>query len=264
MEQQWDINSLMAAASRFPDLVADCPQRTYAILTKYDVLRSFVAGRPEKYSKLQYENAQIYTNSLLDSFMGYKALYKQLGEQIFSIQGKTLEIRPWSDNATPGSTTIKTQPGTGGGTGTTTVANSNAKQGKDGKDDETGMYPFTEDMTRFDASIKGLSDARIAIRRQMARIVNEVDLIEKEPKKATDEDHQEPFQAPLAFETRLPLVDIPERLKRRTNPLTGVSIQGKPLTEEEQQQVLREEEALELLRCYTESTCRLQKKRRSS
>jgi hypothetical protein len=72
MEQQWDIQSLMAAAARFPDLVADCPQRTYAILTKYDALRSFVARKPASYTPLQYENAQIYTNTLLDSFVSYK------------------------------------------------------------------------------------------------------------------------------------------------------------------------------------------------
>ena len=93
-EQQWDIQSLMAAASRFPDLVADCPQRTYAVLTKYESLRSFVALKPEGYSPLQYENAQIYTNFLLDTFMSYKALYKRLGEDIFQIQGKTSEIVP--------------------------------------------------------------------------------------------------------------------------------------------------------------------------
>lgn len=80
MEQQWDIKSLMQAASRFPDLVADCPQRTYAILTKYDSLRSFVALKPASYTPLQYENAQIYTNSLMDSFMTYKSVYKRLGE----------------------------------------------------------------------------------------------------------------------------------------------------------------------------------------
>lgn len=58
---------------------------------------------------------------------------------------------------------------------------------------ESGLYPFVEDMSPFEASLKGLSDARIAIRRQMARIVNEVALIEREPKVATDEDHHEPF-----------------------------------------------------------------------
>ncbi|KAH7007267.1 hypothetical protein EDB80DRAFT_880775 [Ilyonectria destructans] len=76
MEQQWDIKSLMQAAARFPDLVADCPQRMYAILTKYDNLRSFVTRQPKAYSKLQYESAQIYMNVLMDAFMSYKALYK--------------------------------------------------------------------------------------------------------------------------------------------------------------------------------------------
>lgn len=80
MEQQWEIKSLMAAASRFPDLVADYPQRTYAILTKYDSLRNFPARKPSACIPLQYENAQIYTSALMDSFMSYKALYKRIGE----------------------------------------------------------------------------------------------------------------------------------------------------------------------------------------
>jgi len=200
IEQQWDIASLMQDAARFPDLVADCPQRIYAILTKYDTLRSFVALKPTGCTPLQNENAQTNTNALLDSFMSYKSLYKQLGEQMFSIQGKTLEILTWGEG--------------GGPTGTT-------KTNKGMKDEGTGLYPYVEDLTRFEASIKGLSDARVAIRRQMARIVNEVDLVEKNPKLATDEDHKEPFQSPVAFETRIPSVDVPERLKHQTNPLTG-------------------------------------------
>ena len=91
MEQQWDIKSLMQAAARFADLVADCPQRTYAILTKYDTLRSFVARKPASYTPLQYENAQIYTNALMDSFMTYKALYKQLGDQT-----SPFKVKLWS------------------------------------------------------------------------------------------------------------------------------------------------------------------------
>ena len=85
LEQAWSIKSLMQAAARFPDLVADCPQRIYAILTKYPTLRSFIQRMPAAYTPLQYENAQIYTNALLDSFMSYKALYKRLGEQIFNV-----------------------------------------------------------------------------------------------------------------------------------------------------------------------------------
>ncbi|KAF3762918.1 hypothetical protein M406DRAFT_45333, partial [Cryphonectria parasitica EP155] len=79
MEQPWNIQSVMQAAARFPSLVADCPQRTHAILTKYESLRSFVSLKPAQYSPLQYENAQIYTNVLMDAFMSYKSLYKKLG-----------------------------------------------------------------------------------------------------------------------------------------------------------------------------------------
>lgn len=225
MEQQWDIQSLMAAAARFPDLVADCPQRTYAILTKYDSLRSFVARKPASYTPLQYENAQIYTNSLLDSFVSYKALYKRLGEQVFGVQGKTLEVIQWSESEkakVEAASTAVSQMGV--------------------KNPDTGLYPFMERNSNFDASIKGLSDARTAIRRQMARIVNEVDAIEKNPKLATDEDHTEPYQSPIAFEARIPVVEVPERLRVKSHPLSGRRIAAKPLSEQEQKEQLEKEE----------------------
>jgi hypothetical protein len=226
MEQQWDIQSLMAAAARFPDLVADCPQRTYAILTKYDSLRSFVAAKPASYTALQYENAQIYTSTLLDSFVSYKSLYKRLGEQIFGVQGKLLEIIPWSDEEQ------KKVP---------TYSAAVIRMGA--KDPDTGLYPFQESESNFDASIKGLSDARNAVRRQMARIVNEVDLMERDPKLATDEDHVEPYQNPVAFEARLPKIEIPEKLRIKGNPLSGKKIETKQLNEAEEKALAKEEDA---------------------
>jgi hypothetical protein len=256
MEQQWDIPSLMQAAARFPDLVADCPQRTYAILGKYETLRSFVAKAPAAYTPLQYENAQIYTNALLDSFMSYKALYKTIGENIFAIQGKTLEIK---QRMTDGNSNVPAQEnGDENGDENSEKAKKEAAEKKQeatekkkeatekkaaSKDPKTGLFPYVEDLTPFEDSIKGLSDARIAIRRQMARIVNEVDLIEHDPKIATDEDHSEPFQSPLAFETRLPVVEIPARLRPRANPLTGASIRPPPLTPEEAAKLEQEEQA---------------------
>lgn len=227
MEQQWDVQSLMAAAARFPDLVADCPQRTYAILTKYEALRSFQATKPAAYTPLQYENAQIYTNTLLDSFVSYKALYKRLGEQIFGVQGKVLEIVPWSESE-------KGLIMTGSSPSQVMAAGP--------KDPKTGFYPFRETLYKFEASLKGLSDARTAVRRQMARIVNEVDLIERDPKLATDEDHTEPYQSPVAFEARIPTVQTPERLRVKSTPLTGRRIAAKELTEDQQKQILEDEE----------------------
>jgi hypothetical protein len=232
MEQQWDIQSLMSAAARFPDLVADCPQRTYAILTKYDALRSFVARKPASYTALQYENAQIYTNTLLDTFVSYKALYKRLGEQVFQVQGKTMEIQQWSDSDKVATTKDNEQK----------EQSALTKTGERGSKDKTGFYPYKEETSRFEASIRGLSDARKAVRRQMARIVNEVSLIEQDPKLATDEDHEEPFQSSTAFEERLPTVVVPERLRIKSNPLSGRRIQAKALTEDEQQDAIARDE----------------------
>jgi hypothetical protein len=233
MEQKWDIQSLMDAAARFPDLVAECPQRTYAILTKYDSLRSFVARKPASYTALQYENAQLYTSTLLDTFVSYKAMYKRLGEQIFQVQGKTMEIQQWSDSdksPTKGKSDDKDKE--------------NEQSKKPVKDKDTGLYPFKEETFRFEPTVKGLSDARGAVRRQMARIVNEVNLIEQDPKVATDEDHKEPFQASTAFEERIPTVVVPERLQIKAHPLSGRRIMAKALTEKEQEEAMKEDEKL--------------------
>lgn len=226
MEQQWDVHSLMAAAARFPDLVADCPQRTYAILTKYNSLRSFVAQRPASYTELQYENAQIYTSTLLDAFVSYKSLYKRLGEQIDGVRSKLLEITPWTEEERKNVETYTTAV-TGMGT----------------KDPESGLYPHSNVTKYFDDSITGLSNARTAVRRQTARIVNEVDLMTIDPKKATDEDHVEPYQSPVAFEARLPVVDTPARLRMK-NPLSGKRLTSKTLTDEEQKAQLEDDAKL--------------------
>jgi hypothetical protein len=65
-------------------VVAVTPQRTYAILTKYESLRSFQEQKPATLSPLFYENAALYTNEMLDAYMEYKAMYKRISEGIFS------------------------------------------------------------------------------------------------------------------------------------------------------------------------------------
>ncbi|KAF3940573.1 hypothetical protein ABW19_dt0208725 [Dactylella cylindrospora] len=77
--QDWSIGTLKQAAAAFPELVAITPQRTYAILTKYTTLSSFHTDG-YKYSPLQYENAGLYTNALLDAFMDYKVMWKQISQ----------------------------------------------------------------------------------------------------------------------------------------------------------------------------------------
>lgn len=248
MEQPWNIQSVMQAAARFPSLVADCPQRTYAILTKYDSLRSFVSLRPAAYSPIQYENAQIYTGVLMDAFMSYKSLYKKLGDQVSSIQSKILEFEPWSNTddqdqndsqhkqltETPQAKTAMSQAVASGNQSAVSALQKYA-----------AAVNAAADTSRFAASLKGLADARKFIRRQMVYIVNEVDLIEKDPKVATDEDHEEPFQAPLLFETRLPETKIPDALKPKSDPLSGKRIMAKTQTEADLEKEQAEQDELD-------------------
>ncbi|KAK3367915.1 hypothetical protein B0H63DRAFT_404700 [Podospora didyma] len=76
--QSWDIDSMYAAAAAFPASVAQCPQRTWAILTPYKANRSFVnwsMGSPIK--TLQYDLISSFTAELFDRFMDYKLLLKR-------------------------------------------------------------------------------------------------------------------------------------------------------------------------------------------
>ena len=102
---------------------------------------------------------------------------------------------------------------------------------------ETGSKSLekqTDDLARFEASLSGLSEARKAIRRQMMYIVNEVDKIEKDPKTATDDTHQEPFQSPIIFETRIPDRVVAARFRTKSQPLTGKRLQAKTQSDKEQ------------------------------
>ena len=236
MEQPWNIQSIMEAAARFPSLVANCPQRTHAILTKYDSLRSFVSLRPAKYSPIQYENAQIYTNVLMDAFMSYKSLYKKIGDQAINIQNKTLEFEasPKSDGTDSTLSASHSSPGMPmAQTAIGQAATSGDKRALIAAKSYAAALAAAVETTAFKASLEGLSDARKFIRRQMLYVVNEIDLIEKDPKVATDEEHEEPFQSPTLFETRLPNMKVPDALKPKSDPLTGKRIMAKTQTEDE-------------------------------
>ncbi|OHF00894.1 hypothetical protein CORC01_03722 [Colletotrichum orchidophilum] len=245
MDQPWNFQSIMEAAARFPELVSHCPQRTYAILTKYDTLRSFVALRPASFSPLQYENAQMYTNVLMDAFMTYKSIYKKLGDQSFSIQNKILEFEP-VDAAQ--AEAYKTAAIEAAAKKTPLMVELERKiDTKHPRAAEFQQYlgalQSAVDISRFEASMRGISDARKFIRRQMVYIVNEVDLIEKDPRIATEQDHEEPFQSPLMFEERLPATRIPDRLKPRSDPLGGRRIMAKTQTESELEEEQKSQEA---------------------
>ncbi|KAF7328408.1 hypothetical protein MVEN_02556500 [Mycena venus] len=86
----WTLASLKAVAMEFPEHVMACPMRTNAILTKYTALKSFyetsVRGTP-----LQYENAGVYSSALLDAYMDYKVMWRDIQQAGWEVkQGQSM------------------------------------------------------------------------------------------------------------------------------------------------------------------------------
>ncbi|KAJ9115970.1 hypothetical protein QFC22_005113 [Naganishia vaughanmartiniae] len=197
-DEEWTIDSLIKAASRFPALVAKYPQRTHAILTKYESIRSFIKNRPKALSPLNYENAALYTNMLMDSYMAYKSLYRRISSNIFDVQNGTLQFKPII-----GSVDTPTGP--------------RSKELKDVKN--------------FSPTAEGLDAARRSVRQQMNKIVAEVDAITANPELATKPGRPDPCIGPAAFETLIPLFKTPAaEMTSKPAPLTGIRI-NKPVDE---------------------------------
>lgn len=73
--EDWTIDSLIRASSAFPDNVAQCPQRTWAILTRYDTVPQFVLWSRKCNPQItvrKYEGVQRFTSELLDMYIEYK------------------------------------------------------------------------------------------------------------------------------------------------------------------------------------------------
>ncbi|KAA8897744.1 hypothetical protein FN846DRAFT_992263 [Sphaerosporella brunnea] len=71
--EEWSINTLFKVAAGFPARVAQTPQRSWAILTKYDSNRDFVRWAKLNALKIKhYHNVQQYTSDLLDNYMEWK------------------------------------------------------------------------------------------------------------------------------------------------------------------------------------------------
>ncbi|KAI0129791.1 hypothetical protein BJ170DRAFT_288194 [Xylariales sp. AK1849] len=217
----WTMDSLLEVAARFPDLVATTPQRTYAILTKYEALRSFQESKPPKFSPLMYENATLYTNAMLDSYMEYKALYRMLYDEIFEIEGGTRTFAPNQAPAPPSVRTIEAA--------STSRSGSLVSISTDTNPDDTTLTTEESkkihDITPFDPSIQGLDLARRAIRGQMSRIVMEVDRLTKSPDIAVKEVDVERFQSPTTFKTRLPITRLAKKTPSAPLAIGKISVE---------------------------------------
>ncbi|KAJ5080927.1 hypothetical protein N7456_013637 [Penicillium angulare] len=208
--EDWSIASLKKAAAAFPDLVAITPQRTYAILTKYTALESFHLQNPD-YSPLDYENAGVYTGSLLDNYMDYKSLWKQISFASYELEGNRATIdlaQPSQDVYDLAKVKGPLPPAKRSAQkllqGSTKGSLAISQQGE-----TTGSSNQTENeesIAVFPASFAGLIQARKLCRMEMAKIVSEVDAVAEDPSVATDVTRDSYFLNPLIFKQLVPIV----------------------------------------------------------
>ncbi|KAF3907964.1 hypothetical protein ABW21_db0207796 [Orbilia brochopaga] len=102
----WTLDNLMSVAASFPSKVAACPQRTWAILTKYDKNPSFVEWKNTKAKGglkiLHFSAVQQYTADLLDMYMVYKNNLEKLQAVMLNLTAYRL-----SSSSSPVSLTIE-------------------------------------------------------------------------------------------------------------------------------------------------------------
>ncbi|KAF2738961.1 hypothetical protein EJ04DRAFT_583374 [Polyplosphaeria fusca] len=200
--EDWTFETMKAAALKFPDLVSQTPIRTHAILTKYTALRSFHASNLQA-TIPYFEKASVYTAILQEAFLDYKNIAKNLQVLAFDASAgtQTLKDAPAAAKKTKSADLApKEEPESSGSEseGIVKVSTSGAETIASAKAPPkiTEPYPPT---------IEGLEAARQAVRIMLNRIVQEVDLIARNPDLATDETRRIPYMSPFLFKQFIPV-----------------------------------------------------------
>ena len=176
-DEKWTIDTLMAAANRFPELVADCPQRTHAILTKYTALRSYQDwASKHKFDLLDYDMAQLYTDELMDVYLGYKAVWKDIHNLLEDLdEGKATVRKSMAIKSIEPDFWFKTMA-------------------------QKALVPFEPTFDGLDAALR-------TCRMMMVRIVDEVEKVKVNPKVATTATTELPYIRPQVFRLLLPIAE---------------------------------------------------------
>ncbi|KAJ7132376.1 hypothetical protein C8R44DRAFT_773923 [Mycena epipterygia] len=183
--EDWTLQSLKAVAMEFPKNVMVCPVRTNAILTKYTSLRSFyekkIQGTP-----LNYDNVGVYTSALLDAYMEYKIMRRNIQQAVWEVkEGRALAI-------------AKDVQG---------LADLLSETKEDQQSlDQSGPSMPHNNLVPYGGSVLGLDNAMRNCRLEMVKIVREMDKVAEDPKVACDPMRACRYLSPIVFRMLLPTV----------------------------------------------------------
>lgn len=187
----WTIETLQAVAAKFPDLVAACPQRTHAVLTKYESLRTYLNWKGGlDISPLNYEIAALYTSELLDAYMGYKSIWTEIHKNMQDLDAGVIEL-------------IKAPPPQSVVHRPSVLASDNDRLDTFGL--TADKWKEGEVIPTFEPTFADLDKALQTCRSLMIRIVLENEYVTKNPKLAIDKDRPVAYLRPQVFRQLLPI-----------------------------------------------------------
>lgn len=187
-----------------------------AIVTKYSALRSFqtrsVNGTP-----LDYENAGVYTSMLLEAYLEYKSIWKEI--QLMSWDAEhnlvTLTKASSSTSMQTYATNLKAAYKTAKDAYDIAKAAEDKARSVMKPEDEGAVTKRSRQTLRkplesnklepYAADLFGLDEARTDCRFEMIKIVAEVDAVTFDPKVAIDSERKHMFLSPSIFRMLMPL-----------------------------------------------------------
>ncbi|KAK3395070.1 hypothetical protein B0H63DRAFT_362420, partial [Podospora didyma] len=222
-DADWTLETMRSAALKFPELVAQTPLRTHAILTKYTSLRSFQAvlgkvtdGNHNAHTVIpNFELAGVYTSVLQEAYLDYKNILKNLQVTTYNVSHgiERLVDGPTARRLAVQTPSATAPPASAPGTAPAAAANGES-------DDDSSVVAVDTPKSKLKASIytdkneagtkpypptiAGLEAARQDVRFMLNRIVGEVDAITAKPELAVDEGRELCYVSPFIFKDLLP------------------------------------------------------------
>ncbi|KAJ6580932.1 hypothetical protein B0H19DRAFT_1060628 [Mycena capillaripes] len=210
----WTVQSVKAAAVKFPEHVMTTAIRTNAILTKYTSLKNFhektIKGAP-----LDYKNTGLYSSVLLDAYTDYKIIWRDLGHAASDVdQGQSIltakeAIPELAELALEAKANYEAQMKEYQQK-IESLKQAHSKHASSSSSSQALVLPEPpmppNDCVPYKGNIFGLDKARLACRLEMIKIVREVDAVAEDPEIACDPSRASPYLNPAVFRMLLPTV----------------------------------------------------------
>ncbi|KAJ7268391.1 hypothetical protein C8J57DRAFT_1509577 [Mycena rebaudengoi] len=225
----WTLETLKRVAMEFPEHVMACPMRTQFFLSLNHLQRILIPSQrnPDQVHELEefstsraskglhwanYENAGVYSSALLDAYMDYKVMWRNIQQAAWEVENGQSAL------------TVKDAPPDQYQQKTTTdpATDPNATQAAP-QQAPAPVVPAQQAL--FDAPIPpnnlvpykgnqfGLDTARRDCRFEMIKIVREVDAVAFDPRVACDPSRTWQYLSPAVFRMLLPTVTNVQKQK---------------------------------------------------